>query len=295
MASSEAAARLSDRRNTYRHTVGPAGKQGASQDAGAYAGGLVTPGTSRFVIENEYGAPGWTGPWGYGMWSWRRGAYDVSADEEHRRQFFRSVRETGYTTLRPAGVAKTMQQLLDEADASDDEAIDMDAEAEAAGMADGPLDGHHGVEENELAPGTEEDDDGQDLDGPPVPIDASGLGTPPPPGSADDGSDPAADEDSEVDLDADIPEAEDNDYDDYYGDDGYDDNEYDEGFVASEEEYEASGDEGNLTIPAIAGSDPAPEPAPAPAPVPPVQARRRASSIGARSVSSLGDEDMSLV
>jgi hypothetical protein len=225
------------------------------------------------------------------MWDKRtgedRGLHDIEADERYRRLFLTRIRELGYNTIRPPGVPKTMQQLIDEADASDEEGGDA-----SGGFFEGGLQEElGGVEENGLGdrPGLEDVDEG-DLDTQPTNLapGASGLVE-----FAQGGGLPGdQDDDEEIDLDAGIPDAEDEGYDDYgYDDDNdrYDDNDYEEGFIASDEEYEPSDQP-------LAGDASFHTPARPQRTLTAPLAHRRSSSAGSHSRSSSADnEDMSLV
>lgn len=142
---------------------------------------------------------------------------DVEEYEAAREQHLQSIRNFGYEYLRPPGVSKTMQALLEEnedySDAgTEDEEMQEDVEGE-----------FEVVDEDE-----EQEDTLHSLNNPRQA--AAVAGTPTRQQAQPPSNEEREDEEQEIDLDAEIPEADD--------EDEYDEEEYQEGFMAEEEEYE---------------------------------------------------------
>ncbi|ANB11886.1 hypothetical protein AWJ20_113 [Sugiyamaella lignohabitans] len=209
------------------------------------ANGLTTRGTSRFCISNEYAG---IGQWGYGMWRQQStDIYNIERDEEYRENYLKSIREFGYNYLKPSGIRQTMRSLLERAVQGDEDLDISRGHIDISGMAD-PNEREElelqqeqlevrGVEneENDRARNVAEEDTTNDVGNERMANMRHAID-----GEEDDTFRSDQDEDEneeEVDLDADIPdldaeipEAVDNSY-----DDSYDEDEYQEGFMADEE------------------------------------------------------------
>lgn len=223
---------------THRHKLPHIGREtGAGND---HYNGLVTRGCSRFSISNQYsGIEGW----GYGMWNSHsrlsvKNMYSLERDEEIRLQRLTKLREFGYDYLIPPGQYRSMRAILDDDDDAASDEIDLDNPSN--NLADGH--GIIGTAENletfsDDAAATDGDFQAEDIgeqriimnDGLEADLPVPGPQQQDELGEEEQGEET---EDVEVDLDAAIPEAEDNDY--GYSDD-YDEDEYQQGFMAEEE------------------------------------------------------------
>lgn len=163
----------------------------------------------------------------------RSSSMDVDEYEAARERQLNSIRTFGYEYLRPPGVNKTMQALIEEneeySDAgTEDEEMqeDIGSEFDVADDQDDLMNNFNTPLENTHVRTREDGTEAPMLANPPDDEeggDEEGLAE----GEDEEG------EEEEEDLDAAIPEAEDNDY-----EDDYDEEEYQEGFMAEEEEYD---------------------------------------------------------
>jgi hypothetical protein len=237
--------------HVHRHKLPHIGREG-SVSKEAYDG-LITRNSSRFGISNHYAG---IECWGYGMWNSHnrvavKNMYSLERDEQLRMERLTKIRELGYDYLIPPGQFRSMRALLDDDGASDE--IDLDDPRNNLELVD-----EHGQQigtrenlETEELSEAEPEPDGDfqhDIGDQRVVMDEGQV---PGPGQVegpgDNGESNELTEYGEEDLDAAIPEAEDDEYD--YSD-GYDEDEYQRGFMAEEEylvrdggEEEQHGDE----------------------------------------------------
>lgn len=210
---------------------------------------------------NDYSDADDDDQWSYGVWNHRQLAAgndlydDIGQFEEFREHYLKSIRMFGYRYLRPPGIGKTMQAILDEQQLEDDErnleetelghggidSTEENLDEEVVQINEGELNQlavmRRAVQAEEQQEDENEDEDNDD-------------------GEADEEEDEEEEyEDEEIDLDAGIADAEDMDYDDYADDEelesevnvDYDEGQYQDRFIA-EEEYEEVDDEQDVRM-----------------------------------------------
>ncbi|KAA8916497.1 hypothetical protein TRICI_001360 [Trichomonascus ciferrii] len=157
----------------------------------------------------------------------RSSPMDVDEYEAMRERHLNSIRTFGYEYLRPPGVNKTMQALLEENEEYSDAGTEDEEMQEDIGSEFEVVDDEDDMMNNFNTPLDNTHVRTREGDGP-------RLANPPQEDEEEDEeNDEEEEEEQEEDLDAAIPEAEDNDY-----EDDYDEEEYQEGFMAEEEEYD---------------------------------------------------------
>lgn len=158
----------------------------------------------------------------------RSSPMDVDEYEAARERHMNSIRTFGYEYLRPPGVNKTMQALLEENEEYSDAGTEDEEMQEDIGSEFEVVDDEDDMMNNFNTPleNTHRTREGVNADGP-------RLANPPQEEEEDEVEEGDEQAEEEEDLDAAIPEAEDNDY-----EDDYDEEEYQEGFMAEEEEYD---------------------------------------------------------